>query len=179
MSTKFRTDKKLRMKAKIPFFFFLIFLIVGLSYCIQPPDYPSEPVITFKSLNKNVIEQGSATAIFDTLVVTISYTDGDGDLGYEDPAFDIILTDSRDGNINQFRLPVIPEQGTGNGISGEIQLFIPNAPSNLCCIPEIGDPCTVIAGLSEDTFSYSIYIIDRAGHQSNTVETDPITLLCK
>ena len=165
-----------------PAFTFLAFAValLAITSCLKPPDYPDEPVIEFLAMNQTTIAQGRTAENLDTLVIVFGFTDGDGDLGDDEGAFDIRLRDSRDDALNPFRLPVIPEQGVGNGISGEITLRIPNAPSNLCCIFENGlDPCTASVEFPTDTFSYSITLTDRAGNVSNAIRTDPITLLCQ
>ena len=67
-----------------------------------------------------------------------------------------MLVDSRDGAKTPFSLPAIPEQGTGNGISGEIYLNISNTPFNLCCIYDDKngqDPCTASVEFPTDTFT--------------------------
>ena len=147
--------------------------------CVQPPNYPREPVIEFLNLNKDAIAQGNGAAQPDTLVINFSFTDGDGDLGFEEDSIDIFLTDSRDGFVNTFRLPLIPDQGTGNGISGEIALKISNTPFNICCtFPNGATACQPNSEFPTDTVSYSIQIRDRAGNYSNPIQTDLVTILC-
>ncbi len=155
----------------------LVLLIAGA--CVKRPDYPIEPEIFFIGLNKQTITQGSPSAIADTLAITFGFTDGDGDLGYPSDSLDIFLTDSRDGFEETLKLPVIPIQGTGNGISGEITVRIFNKPFNICCTYPTGQvPCTPSTEFPVDTFSYSIRIRDRAGHFSNSVQTERVTILC-
>lgn len=154
-------------------------LVLIVSNCIQPPNYPDEPEIGFMSLNKSEIAQGNTGALADTLAVTFSYTDGDGDLGFDGDSIDVFLTDSRDGFVNKFKLPVIPDQGTGNGISGEITLRIPNKPFNICCtFPNGATACQPNTEFPTDTVSYMIQIKDRAGNLSNKVQTETLTILC-
>jgi len=159
--------------------FFAIIAAIAFA-CVQPPEYPLEPVIENPILNKNGIAQGSASSSPDTLYVTFSYTDGDGNLGNaDDGVFDVVLVDSRDGFENPFRIPTIPDQGVGNGISGEITVGIPNL--FMCCIFEDKngqDPCTPSTAFPTDTLAYDIYILDRDGNESNRIRTEPIVLLC-
>ncbi len=154
-------------------------LLILAASCVKRPDYPIEPVIEFVGINKQAIAQGSPSAALDTLAITFGFTDGDGDLGYSDGTLDIFLTDSRDGFEETLKLPVIPSQGTGNGVSGEITIRIFNKPFNICCTYPTGQvPCTPSTVFPIDTFSYAIRIRDRAGHFSNSVQTDRITILC-
>jgi hypothetical protein len=154
--------------------FFGLFLLTVFQ-CVQPPDYPNEPVITFKSLSRSILLQGTGT--FDTTFATISFTDGDGDLGDSD-SLNVFLIDKRDNFLkSKFRLPFIPEEGVGNGISGDITLRV----NTSCCIfpNNVLPPCSPSTEFTKDTLRYIIYITDRAGNESNRVETSDIILLCK
>ncbi len=147
--------------------------------CASPPDYPIEPVIEYIGMTKNVMKRGLGPE--DTTFVTIAFTDGDGDLGDEESdSLNLFVTDLRTGILeNQYRIPFLPDLGSANGIRGEItfRLF------TTCCIfpPELGlDPCfDTSPEYPMDTVRYSIYIVDRAGHKSNVVETEPIFILCQ
>jgi hypothetical protein len=151
-----------------------------LLHCVRPPDYPIEPVITFKSMSKNELKQGKGDASVDNVIVSFTFTDGDGDLGDKD-SLNVFVTDARDGNEkSKFRIPYIEPQGTGNGIEGEVSIMIPTS----CCIyvtPEgIPVSCEQAANyIDRDTLRYIISIRDRAGHESNEIQTNPIILRCK
>ncbi len=148
--------------------------LLVLAACVQPKKYPVEPVITFKGLSRSVLKQGQGP--IDSTFVTITFTDGDGDLG-DKQGIDAYFIDKRDNNIKgSFRIPFIPEEGVGNGISGEITFRL----NTTCCIfPNMEEPpCTPSTKYPTDTLRYIIYIKDRAGHESNRVETSDIVLLC-
>ncbi len=149
-----------------------------LQFCVKPPDYPNEPVITFERLSKTTMFQSSFGQ--DSVVITFSFTDGDGDLGFKDDAEEsIFIVDGRDSfQKPSYRIPLIEQQGAGNGISGEISIVVPTT----CCIypPPLLLPCdTLNAPQQLDTVFYLIKIKDRAGHFSNEIQTAPITLICK
>ena len=159
----------------------LLAALAVFQYCVKPPDYPDEPVLTFKSLSRNSQMQ-SAIDDTDTLLVTLSFTDGDGDLGSEDNGNDISVIDTRDASGDTLSLPLIEQQGAGNGISGEIRFVLPTT----CCIPPPLNgiplpPCdpSVAPDFLRDTVIYKVRIRDRAGHLSNEVLLPPITLICK
>jgi hypothetical protein len=159
----------------------LLVLAFLFQYCVQPPDYPIEPIITFKSLSKKQMPQRNLGT--DSVAITFSFTDGDGDLGFEDNENSIFLTDTRD-NVEKlpYSIPFVGLQGVGNGISGDITVIFAN---NLtCCIYSIDSgriPCDTSFRVPDafDTLSFKIRIKDRAGHFSNTIETDPLYLKCK
>ena len=157
----------------------LCLLAFLVSFCVQPPDYPDEPVIEFVRLNKSSIAQGNSGARPDTLAVIFSFTDGDGNIGFDNDSIDVFLTDSRDDFINRFKLPVIPDQGSGNGISGEVTIKLPNTPFNICCtFPDGSTACQQNDKFPVDTFSYTIQIRDRDFNVSNKIQTDLVTILC-
>ncbi|MCK6694594.1 MAG: hypothetical protein L6Q97_21160 [Thermoanaerobaculia bacterium] len=149
-----------------------------LSYCVQPPDYPDEPVIEFKNQSKNQMFQSKFGQ--DSVTITFTFTDGDGDLGFTDDQESIFIIDGRDSFAKpSYRIPYIEQQGAGNGISGEISIVVPTT----CCIyPGTGiPPCDTSASAPRmrDTVFYYLQIKDRAGHLSNQIQTDPITLICR
>jgi len=152
---------------------FLLFTI--LISCTKPPDYPIEPVIEFANLSRTSMNQG--TGLEDSLIVTFSYTDGDGDLGSNSDSLEVFCTDLRLPIIPiTYKLPFVPPQGTGNGISGEISIQIPTS----CCIfpNNTPPPCNILPSYPRDTLVYEIFIKDRAGNESNKIITTDITLNC-
>ncbi len=158
----------------------LLFLSITFvfMYCAQPPDYPKEPVIAFERLGKQQLIQGYGTE--DSTKVTISFTDGDGDIGQPDDgdSLDLFVIDTRSGILGDpYKIPFVPEQGAGNGISGEISFVL---FTNCCLFPEDTGypPCYNPAEYPTDTVIYEIYIRDRAGHESNHILSDPVVLLC-
>ncbi len=159
--------------------YFTLLILGILVSCTKPPDYPIEPVITFERLSRQSMIQGSLNN--DSIIVTISFTDGDGDLGSDETGFDIYVKDTRLDLAppTEFKLPKVPEQGAGNGISGEISILV----FTTCCIfPDASNPppaCSSSTEFPSESVSYEIYIKDRAGHESNRIITDPVTLLCQ
>lgn len=145
--------------------------------CATPPDYPDEPVITFERLSKDTLRQSDLNT--DSLFLTFSYTDGDGDLGFTDADTNqsIFVIDSRTGFIqDRYKLPEIPDQGTANGIFGEVKILL---YTTCCLFPQGIPPCSSPPAFPTDTVTFEVYMVDRAGNHSNTITTPPITLLCR
>ena len=168
------------MKSIQTIFFFLVATLGLIISCARPPDYPIEPVIEFLSVSSNFADQNSNTTFGDTVIATLSFTDGDGDIGNEDDEQTIFIRDLRDSSISNtaIQLPAVPEPGANNGISGEILFRI--LPT--CCIypPEfLQIPCTPsTSSFRQDTVVYEVYIVDRAGNESNRVQLEPIFVQC-
>ena len=155
-------------------YLFLFVALCGTFWaCTSAPEFPIEPVIGFKSITRSTLQQGYSFE--DSTHVTISFTDGDGDLGDKD-SLNVYVIDERDNFLKtQARIPFIPSQGAGNGIAGTIDLLLPTS----CCIfPDGQVPCTASAKYPLDTLVYSLYIKDRAGHESNKIKTTQIVLKC-
>ena len=157
--------------------FLLAFLCGCTWFCAKAPQFPVEPIIQIVTTNKDTIPQGTFGAPSDTLEVRFEFTDGDADLGFVQDTFDVFLTDSRSGFVNTFRLPVIPELGNGNGISGEVTLKIPNQPFNICCVYQT-EACAANPAYPVDTFSFTVQFRDQAGNFSNKMQSEKIYILC-
>ena len=151
------------------------FLIVAFATCIRPPDYPVEPQIELAGMTKTTMRQGFGTE--DSVYITLSFTDGDGDLGgiSGKDSLNVFITDKRNNKpVEQtYRIPFVPEAGAKNGISGEIRFLM----YTTCCLSL--EPCIATPVRPTDTLIYDIYIKDRAGHASNVIKTNPIILQCR
>ena len=157
------------------YFILILFAFPFFIGCVDPPDFPVEPQIDFIGMSKDSMQQ----SVFqeDSIIISISYTDGDGDLGHNDTTRDAFFIDTRSGFLeNAFILPFVPEEGAGNGISGEIAFKL----YTTCCVypNNVIPPCVPSSQYPIDTLIFEVYIRDRAGHESNRIFTDPIILLC-
>ena len=143
----------------------VILLPLMATSCIKPPEYPIEPHITFKEINTAFAKPGR-----DSIIVSFDFTDGDGDLGTEDgdTLISAFMVDRRTGFPYSYQIPFITPKGTTKAISGTIWITV--LPDNFSCRPN--RPVL-------DTISYEIYIVDRAGHESNRIVTPDVVLDCQ
>jgi hypothetical protein len=164
---------------KLPYIIiFSILSILMLDSCKKTNIYPEEPVIEFKSFEKISNETG----IDQEGYLTISFTDGNGDIGLEDedtlPPFNkgseyyynfyIFYLEKQNGEFVEAdipidfhsRIPYVEPDLAQRGIKGEIEvkLFINNMTSTF------------------DTIKFRTYIYDRALNKSNTIETPEIII---
>jgi len=161
--------------------YILLFSISILYFsCADAPDLMDAPEIDFLTFSTTQVSQDSGNDTTKIYTVTISFTDGNGDLGYEltdpDAEIDVTILDNRNGlEYGQFRLPHVPSQGSNNGVTGEItfKLF-----STCCIFPDGIPPCSNPAEYPSNDLSLDIQIKDRAGNLSNVLTTPAITLLC-
>ena len=137
----------------------LLILSILMPSCKKDPGISNVPVITFDSISPN-----PAIKYQDTILIVISYKDGDGDLGIDSADIkNLFVTDSRNNVVSQFRIPQLAPTGSTIAIQGNLHVVLP---------PQLftNDNDTT------ETATYSIYILDRAGHKSNTVNSTPLKI---
>lgn len=150
------------MKLHAACFCFLPFAIcLLLSSCEKdepipdPVVYSDVPEITFLSVSSTNV---SAT---DPLTFRISYTDGDGDLGENtNGIYNLFLTDNRFGTPYKYRVKQLSPT-TSIVIKGTIEIELISAK---------------LTGPPPQSAVFSIYVVDRAGHASNTVTSPTVTV---
>lgn len=153
----------------------LIFLSLALALmarCKKMEDFPDEPHIEFESFTKLYNAQNEVLKG----VLRFSFTDGDGDIGltpadtvppYEYNLF-IDYYEKRDGTFEKVefneitlnaRIPLLTPEGAVKSVEGSIE-----------------DTIDVNYYSPYDTIKLEFYIVDRALHESNKVETPEIIL---
>lgn len=135
-----------------------------MASCNDAPVFPIEPQIEFVSISPEVGTQLTA----DEIVLTFSYQDGDGDLGYEgDATNNLFVEDTRaafagnPGRISAYSFESLTPDTRKPSIQGNITITM----------------LTPLYESSEEPVVFEVYILDRAGHKSNVIRTDPITIL--
>ena len=88
------------------------------------------------------------------------------------------MIDNRDNKTITYSMPMIPQQGTANGVAGTITI-LHTTLFNVCCYYKNGDPCSIPATPTMDTVIYKVYIEDRKGNKSNILQLQPIIINCK
>lgn len=163
----------------------LLLSIVVLSSCLKVETFPPEPTISYKSFE----------AYGDSAIISITFVDGDGDIGLNagdtlapfNPSsfyyYNVYLVyyEMMDGNwvkgtadpagnnfptadsiVFKMRIPNITPIGQNKALKGELKLTLE---------PNYYNPVSH----HNDSIKYKIFLIDRALHISNIVETDTIT----
>jgi hypothetical protein len=153
-----RTEK-VSFKIKLAALAMLLISIACIPSCKKDQGVSSVPSITFDSISPN-----PAIKYRDSVLIVISYIDGDGDLGIDSADVkNLFVTDSRNNVVSQFRIPQLAPTGADVAIEGNLDIVLP---------PQlfINDNDTT------ETATYSIYVVDRAGHKSNTVTTKALVI---
>lgn len=160
-----------KMKHTVYTYLLFILVILGIFVaCQQEETYPIIPEIEYDGFVKLWNPQ---TMVYERGVFAISFKDGDGDIGLKDSdtvapydfnlfinyyeiqngdSVRVVISDSNEFNA---RIPVLTPLGTNKSISGLIEdtLFMYNYQSTF------------------DTIMFDAYIMDRALHKSNVVNT--------
>ncbi len=138
-----------------------IFLLVTLFLCYScnkdKIEFDSTP-----SIEVTAISPGSVQEFTQPVTVTIKYKDGDGDLGENSSGVkNCFVTDNRIGIISSFRIQQLGPDGSN--ITGSLNI-------------DLGGQGITDTSLSSQNVSFSVYVVDRAGHVSNTATTAAITI---
>ncbi|MCT4581491.1 MAG: hypothetical protein N4A35_08755 [Flavobacteriales bacterium] len=164
---------------------FIISQLIVLSSCLKVETYPDEPVIEYKSFE----------VFQDSAIVTVSFTDGDGDIGLSTGD---TLGDYAPGSFFHYNAYLeYYEYMNGEWVKGTADPAGNNFPTadtivftnRLPNITPIGQNKALKGDIKltlepnyfnpisnhNDSIKYKVYIIDRALNISNTIETEVIT----
>lgn len=150
----------------------VIALLLILATCFAACEKNTAPKIPQISL-LYVAPDDSMKVNIDTSYIVFSLADGDGDIG-NNAVSGVYLKDSRYDSIGFVRSP-FPDidqsiEDPKKGLEGTC-LFIP-VPQ-----PEPRPRKDTAGNYIRDTLSYELYIMDRAGNESNHIVTHPIIVV--
>jgi hypothetical protein len=119
--------------------------------------YSEVPQISLVSVSSTNIKEG------DPLTFVISYVDGNGDLGENNPnVYNMFLTDTRVNVTYKYRIPRLSPGNSNIIIKGNLDLVL--------------NGTAITDGSNSQSVTYTIYVVDRAGHQSNSIMCSPVTI---
>ena len=135
-----------------------ILIVLLLFACKKDETLSVVPAIEFQSISPSIAQE-----YIDNIIITISYTDEDGDLGENSPDINnLFVEDSRNGIVYHYRIPQLAPNGNEIAIEGNFNIKINGSG--------------ITNNSTSQQVDYDIYIIDRGGNSSNTVSTTPITI---
>ncbi|ALD21217.1 hypothetical protein [Hymenobacter sp. DG25A] len=164
-----------------------------LNACITPPDYPDTPSIEFKAIKLQ--RKSPVTGVYDSVTVTVSFKDGDGDLGlsptdtlpphnqYNPNSTDPNRTPNRFYN-NYFFQPLLKGE---DGVFRPIDFAFPydsrfprltNSDRSEPIKGDLNFSQTFFRGAfpSGSEVRFEVSIVDRALHESNKVTTSSVII---
>ena len=167
----------------------LFLVMIVLAACQKKVEYPIEPVVTYQGLAYVMDADSTLTG---EVVLSIGYTDGDGDLGLDD-ADTLYPFGPRDPHYYNLIIDYLKWDGTAfvetpllswNQQTQSYDTISFNARFKRLVF---NDEEKAISGTIDytmmvynplspnDTIRFRVHLIDRALHESNSIETDIIT----
>lgn len=168
-------------------YLFVFGLVLTMSACFNEPNYSNTPEIDFKGLFKYSLSAGTGVGKSkrDSVVITIGFKDGDGNLGVDNPSEATIASYFARGGWGNYEIKAFRFKN---------KQFVEDTSQKVLktlFFPELtkGKPKGAIEGTLDfnQTFQYGtvnyfyptkfqIRIRDRDMNVSNVIETDTITL---
>ena len=140
-------------------FFTLLMLILSMQACKKDVEKWSDiPSITFESISPSAMQEYS-----EPVIIKIKYQDGDGDLGQNNTDIsNTFVTDLRNQTVYSFRTRQLAPNDAKVSITGNLEIEIPTT--------------WILNNSNQESVQYSVYLVDRAGHTSNTITTLSVQL---
>ncbi len=152
----------MNLLTKVIFFGLSLSLLFGS--CSKRKEFSEVPEISLRSFK----------TFNDSASVILKFTDGDGDIGQKDndtvPPYNMFVKyyEKRNGIFNEvilpapfnYRIPLLNPSGRNKAMQGEIHLDV---------TPSYYNPLS-----KYDTIRFEFYIWDRAGHESNHVNSNDV-----
>ncbi len=161
---------------------FLFLLIIALVGCKKIPTFPTAPEITFVGLKKITVDRG-AQSDKDSVVITLGFKDGDGDLGTSDNTkinYFVDVYGKLEGKfqkvITNDTVPIryLNRNGTffslnPDGRQGPLEGTLKYGISSYVNFKPYSDS-------AKYTLKFNVYIKDNAGNKSNEIETSEVEI---
>lgn len=147
---------------RISFALFSLFLLAACEKnTVDLGGSDKAPEIIFQSMTPLEVHSGR-----DSVFLSFSFFDGDGDLGANTNSPSVFLVDSRDSTTYQYFLPAVNEfiRKQPKGYEGVIRVNILAA-------------ALVLDSLLPDNLHYEVHVVDAAGNASNSFTTPTIKIL--
>jgi len=132
-------------------------LLLGCTNDVDTAVYPIVPTLNLGSQSAT-----SVVSYQDTLQLSINYTDGDGDLGGFDEGSALHVKDSRLETSDSYSLERFTPAGETLSIRGSLSVLL--------------GPYFRLGNASIEVVTLELWLTDRNGHESNRIQTAPITI---
>lgn len=135
-------------------------ILVLLNACKKKEDEPAfgnTPNVTSVELNTS-----SVRAWQDSIVFTVRYNDGDGDLGENKEGIEnLFIRDANTGVTTGFRIPQLAPENNKIKIQGSLEVVLRSVGK---------------LGSGNENTSFFVWVVDRAGNKSKETESSKITV---
>ena len=122
------------------------------------------PPAAVPSISIDAVSPLTVVQFQEKINMEIEYEDGNGDIGFEDPDIPVVyVRDSRLTSPDEYHVPPLAPSGSQVPIQGVFSLELKN---------------TFLLGNGDiEIITYEVWLVDRAGNESNKVITPQITIL--
>lgn len=144
-----------------PWLMALLAAAILLGACKKDPEIDlTDPVPVILDV---VVSPTNVVEFRDSVIFEVSYRDGDGDLGENSPnVANLFLVDNRTNVTESYRIQELAPDGAVIPITGTLRIVLPSTG--------------ITDNSSSQTVTYTIYMRDRAGNESNRFTTEAITV---
>ena len=145
--------------------FFVFGILAGLILLAACETVSDEPVFDLSPKIELVAVSSDTIVQFqDSLSIIIRYEDGDGDLGNDNSEINsLFVKDARLEKEDEYYLAPIAPTGSEVSITGTINLILGKT--------------FILGNAPQEQTTFTIHLVDQAGNQSNTIQTNPITII--
>lgn len=138
----------------------LLIAFLALASCTGEILEDPAPVIQLEAAGPSTVVE-----LRDSIYMRISFYDADGDLGENlTNENNLFVVDTRLNLAHEFRISQLVPGGAAVPIQGELEWTLPGV-------------YRLDENLASEEVVYEIYLVDRAGHQSNTLTTPAFTIV--
>ena len=135
-----------------------IFILLFCTGCSSDEPVSEVPYLEFISVNPQQVQ-----AFEDNLIFTIFYQDGNGDLGENSPDIkNLFLKDNRNDIVYEYRIEQLAPDDVNISIQGKLNIELSGTG--------------ITDGSAEQSATFDIYVVDRAGNNSNTITSSNIII---
>ena len=157
-SSFYKIKSKLKTVFKLSGIVILLFVVMLTACKKEADEVDVVPEITFVSVTPT-----TAKEFQDSLTFTISYKDGNGDLGENSPdTKNLFLTDNRIGITYSYRIQQLAPDNADIAIQGQLHVVLKNI--------------AITDSSNQQQATFNINVTDRAGNKSNTVTSSVVTI---
>lgn len=138
----------------------LVAIIVLFAACKKDEDTKMSNIPSLEFVS---VTPSNAKEFIDSLVFTVRYKDGNGDLGENNPDVkNLFLVDNRIGITYEYRISQLAPTGSSIATEGNLNVVLQNI--------------VITDSSTQQNATFSIYVKDRAGNVSNTVTSGTIVV---
>ncbi len=146
---------------------FVILCLICLIISCKKDDDPqvADPISNIPYIELRSVSPTTVIEYQDSILFTIFYQDGDGDLGFANPdSMTLYVIDQRIFTVEKFYIPLLAPENANITIQGEL-------------VVQLDRTILIDPDASSETVEFLLQVKDRAGNFSNYVTTQPITVL--